>query len=200
MRAPHTEGWTRRRFLGGLTVAGAAGLLRLPPRLVAAEPPPETTRLRVKQDPALCEAPVQVAQELLRAEGFSEVQYVRASSAASFEKIAAGEIDLALQAAQLVVRRIDAGDLVVLLAGIHVGCFELFGHARVRAIRDLKDKVVAVSSRGGASHTLTASMAAYVGLDPQQDITWAVQGSGREAMQFFSDGKADAFMGFPPEP
>jgi NitT/TauT family transport system substrate-binding protein len=200
MRAQQIEGWTRRRFLGGLTGAGAAGLLGLPPRLVAAEPPPETTRLRVKQDPALCEAPVQVAQELLRAEGFSEVQYVRASSAASFEKIAAGEIDLALQAAQLVVRRIDAGDPVVLLAGLHVGCFELFGHARVRAIRDLKGKVVAVSSRGGASHTLTASMAAYVGLDPQQDITWAVQSSGREAMQFFSDGQADAFMGFPPEP
>jgi NitT/TauT family transport system substrate-binding protein len=88
---------------------------------------------------------------------------------------------------------------VVLLAGIHVGCFELLGHERVRTIRDLKGKAVAVSSLGTTAHMLIASMAAYVGLDPQQDITWVVQ-SGRGAMQFFIDGKVDAFMGFPPEP
>ena len=45
MRAPQADGWTRRRFLGGLTVAGTAGLLGLTPKPVAAEPPPETTRL-----------------------------------------------------------------------------------------------------------------------------------------------------------
>jgi NitT/TauT family transport system substrate-binding protein len=195
----HPAGWTRRRFLGGLTLAGTAGLLGLHPRPVAAEPP-ETTTLRVKEDPVLCEAPVQVAEELLRAEGFSDVQYVWAPGLASFEKIAAGEIDLALYTAPLVVRRIEAGDPVVLLAGVHVGCFELFGHERVRAIRDLKGKVVVVPHLGGTPHTLIASMAAYVGLDPHKDITWAVQSGRREAMQLFIDGQADAFMGFPLEP
>jgi NitT/TauT family transport system substrate-binding protein len=198
MSAQHAEGWTRRRFLGGLTLAGTAGLLGLHPRPVAAEPPPETTRLRVLQAPGLCEAPVQVAEELLRGEGFSDVQYVRVPGTANLQKIAAGEIDLGLQAIPYAVRRIAAGDPVVFLAGVHVGCFELFGHERVRAIRDLKGKVVVVSTLGGNSHTLTASMAAYVGLDPQQDITWVA--SGREAMQFFIAGKADAFMGFPPQP
>ena len=199
MSAQHADDWTRRRFLGGLSVAGTAGLLGLPARSVAAEPPPETTRLRVMQVPNLCEAPAQVAKELLRAEGFSDVQYVRASSAASFEKIAAGEIDLGLMSTSPAVRRIEAGDPLVLLAGIHVGCFELFGHERVRAIRDLKGKVVVVPQLGGTPHMLIASMAAYVGLDPQQDIRWVVQ-SGRAAMQYFIDGQADAFMGFPPEP
>lgn len=88
---------------------------------------------------------------------------------------------------------------MVLLAGVHVGCFELMGHERVRAIRDLKGKVVVVPLLGGTPYMLIASMASYVGLNPHKDITWAVQ-SGREAMQFFIDGKADAFMGFPPEP
>jgi NitT/TauT family transport system substrate-binding protein len=198
MRAPHTDGWTRRRFLGGLTVAGMGGFLGLTPRRVAAEPPPETTRLRVLQAPGLCEAPVQVAEELLRGEGFSEVQYVRVPGTANLPKIAAGEIDLGLQAILYAVRRIEAGDPVVFLAGVHVGCFELFGHERVRTIRALKGTVVVVSTLGGNSHTLTASMAAYVGLDPQQDITWVAQ-SG-EAMQFFIDGQADAFMAFPPQP
>ncbi len=88
---------------------------------------------------------------------------------------------------------------MVLLAGIHVGCFDLIGNERVRAIRDLKGKVVVVPLLGGTPYTLIAIMAAYVGLDPHKDITWVVQ-SGQEAMQFFIDGKADAFMGFPHEP
>src|SRR5262249_11669162 len=70
MRTPQAEGWTRRRFLGGLTVAGTAGLLGLPARPVAAEPPPETTRLRLVRGPGLCVAPEYVAEELLQGEGF----------------------------------------------------------------------------------------------------------------------------------
>jgi NitT/TauT family transport system substrate-binding protein len=47
MHAQQAEGWTRRRFLGGLTVAGTAGLLGLLPQPIAAEPPPETTKIRL---------------------------------------------------------------------------------------------------------------------------------------------------------
>ena len=57
MSAQHPEGWARRRFLRGLTVAGTAGLLGLYPRPVAAEPPLETTRLRVHHSLSLCLAP-----------------------------------------------------------------------------------------------------------------------------------------------
>jgi NitT/TauT family transport system substrate-binding protein len=39
----------------------------------------------------------------------------------------------------------DSGEPITLLAGVHAGCFELFGMDRVRAIRDLKGKTVAVS-------------------------------------------------------
>ena len=189
---------TRRDLLRG--VAGTVGLLGWPPGHASAEPPPETTRLRIKKDPALCEAPAQVAEELLRAEGFSEVQYVWAVGAAAIlEKLVAGEIDLALVTFPA-VRWIEAGEPLVIVAGIHVGCFELIGHERVRAIRDLKGKSVAVSYLGGTAHLLTAIMAANVGLDPQKDLTWAVKGGNREAMQYFIDGRAEAFMGFPPEP
>jgi NitT/TauT family transport system substrate-binding protein len=182
-----------------LTLAETAGLLGWHPRPVTAEPPPETTQLRLMHFPALCEAPAQVAKELLQAEGFSEVQYVWAPGAASVEKTASGEIDLGLHFSLRGVQQIDAGAPAVLLAGVHVGCFELLGHERVRTIRDLKGKVVVVPRLGGSPYMLIASMASYVGLNPHRDITWAVQ-SGREAMQFFIDGKAEAFMGFPPEP
>ena len=71
------SGWSRRRFVGGLTLAGTAGLFGMQPEDVAAEPPPEITALRVLEIPALCWAPQYVAEELLRAEGFARVQYVK---------------------------------------------------------------------------------------------------------------------------
>jgi NitT/TauT family transport system substrate-binding protein len=75
MSVQQVEGWTRRRFLGGLTGAGTAGLLGLHPRVVVAEPPPETTRLRLAQLPSACRGPEWMADDLLRAEGFTDVRY-----------------------------------------------------------------------------------------------------------------------------
>jgi NitT/TauT family transport system substrate-binding protein len=77
MHDQRAEGWTRRAFLGGVTLAGTAGLLGLHPGLVAAEPPPETTRIRLVQTPSMCQAPQYVAEELLRSEGFTEVVYLK---------------------------------------------------------------------------------------------------------------------------
>jgi len=58
---------SRRSFLGKVTLAGTAGLLGLHPRLVAAEPPPETTTIRLVRYPfdVTCVAPQWVAEELL---------------------------------------------------------------------------------------------------------------------------------------
>jgi hypothetical protein len=77
MRITHPARWSRREFLGGLTATGVAGFVGLQPRLVGAEPPPETTRIRLRSTPSLCLAPMYVAEELLYLEGFTEVQYVK---------------------------------------------------------------------------------------------------------------------------
>ena len=78
MSTPLFGDWRRREFLTRSTLAGAAGLLGMMPERIAAEPPPETTRLRLAGTPAVCFAPQFVAKELLRSEGFTDVQYVRA--------------------------------------------------------------------------------------------------------------------------
>jgi NitT/TauT family transport system substrate-binding protein len=70
MRAQQAAGWTRRRFLGGLTLAGTAGLLGLHLRPAVAEPPPETTTLKLPKTPSICAAPLYVAEELFKTEGF----------------------------------------------------------------------------------------------------------------------------------
>jgi NitT/TauT family transport system substrate-binding protein len=66
MRSIHS----RRDFLASLTSAGAAGVLGARPAL-AEEGPPEVTTIRLRRDPSICVAPWYIAEDLLRAEGFS---------------------------------------------------------------------------------------------------------------------------------
>src|SRR5262245_33981161 len=95
--------------------------------------------------------------------------------------------------------QLDAGAPIVLLGGVHVGCFELFGTERVQAIRDLKGKTVAVPEEGSVHHLFLASMAQYVGLDPRTDVHWVLHPPG-EAILLLAQGKIDALVGFPPVP
>jgi NitT/TauT family transport system substrate-binding protein len=192
------EGWSRREFLGGLVLAGAAGFLSLKPKPVAAEPPPETTTLRLVQIPTICMAPQYVAEEFLQGEGFTEVRYLKKEGTLGIEQaLASGEADINMHYAAPVILRVDAGDPVVILAGGHVGCLELFGTEQVRAIRDLKGKTVAVYELGSSQHVFLASMLAYVGLDPNKDVNWDTHPRA-ESMQLLVEGKVDALMGSPP--
>jgi NitT/TauT family transport system substrate-binding protein len=192
-------GCSRREFLGGLTLAGTAGLVDLRPAHAAAEPPPETTRLRVFHSLSLCLAPQYVAEELLHGEGFTDVQFVPYRPKGFYPALGSGEADIGGDFAPEIVIQLDKGLPIVVLGGIHVGCFELFGTERVRTIRDLKGKTVGVRGLDTPPHTFLASMAAYVGLDPHKDITWATHPSD-ESMRLLARGEIDAFIGFPPEP
>jgi NitT/TauT family transport system substrate-binding protein len=192
--------WNRRRFVGGLTLAGTAGLLGLRPQEAAAEPPPETTRLRMVRVPSICQNPQYVAEEFLRSEGFTDIEYIPKTGTEDIEKaLASAEADLNGHFAAPLVRRIEAGDPVVMLAGLHVGCFELFGTERVLAVRDLKGKTVAVPAVDSSRHVFLASILAYVGLDVQRDIR-LVTHSGSDSIRLLGERKIDAYLGFPPEP
>ena len=194
------QGFSRREFLASTSMLGAATLLGLP-RTATAEPPPETTRIRLPHAPAICLAPQYLAEELLRIEGFSQIEYVYDEKVPEpYGFLAAGQADLTMDAATALVPAIDGGRPIVVLAGVHGGCFELFGNERVRAARDLKGKNVAITRFGIAEHTYIASMMAYVGMDPRKDVNWVETGTFNGAMELFIDGKVDAFLGFPPQP
>jgi NitT/TauT family transport system substrate-binding protein len=180
---------------------GAASLLPVP-RLAEAEPPPETTRIRLTEDPAICLAPQYLAEELLRLEGFSQIEYVKVPTggAAGANVLATGAADIKMLGVFDVLPTLDSEQLVVVLAGIHVGCYELFGNHRVHAIRDLKRKTIAVSGLGANDHLFVSSMLAYVGVDPGKDIDWAMTKTYGDSMRLFTEGTADAFLAFPPQP
>jgi NitT/TauT family transport system substrate-binding protein len=184
-----------------LTLAGTVGLLGVHPRPVAAEPPPETTTLRLYKLGGICIAPQYLAEELLHAEGFTNVQYVTLgySETRIYQALGSGTFDIGLAFVPAFLIEVDAGAPIVLLGGVHVGCFELFGTEQVRAIRDLKGKTVAVPELDSAHQLFLASMAQYVGIDPHKDIHWAVH-PPTESMQLLAEGKIDALVGFPPVP
>jgi NitT/TauT family transport system substrate-binding protein len=185
---------SRRQFLTTLALAGTAGLPRLAPAL-AAEGALETTTVRLVNDGSTCIAPVYAAEDLLRAEGFTDIRYQEI--AATAEAVARGAIDfgsfLPFGRGMLAI---DAGLPVVMLAGVHIGCFELFAKEGIRSVADLKGKSVGLRAAPAALLTL---MAAQVGLDPANDIRWVTDPSVNP-LDLFAEGKIDAFLGFPPEP
>jgi NitT/TauT family transport system substrate-binding protein len=189
----------RRRFLATLSSAGAAGVI-CATNSVAEEAPPETTTIRLAKNPSLCIAPQYVAEELLRAEGFADIHYVMSDAGLRQSKaIASGEIDFTLHFSAPLLIPIDAGEKITIIAGVHVGCFELFGNERIHRIADLRGKTVGVPDLGTSAHVFVATLAAHVGLDPVKDINWVTSPSVAP-MQLFADGKIDAWLGFPPEP
>jgi NitT/TauT family transport system substrate-binding protein len=107
--------------------------------------------------------------------------------------------NFALDSGFSIVTYVDAGEPLVTLAGIHGGCFELFGTDRVRSIRDLKGKTVAILSLEAPERIFLSAMAAYVGLDPRRDIKWVTH-PFEESMRLLAEGKVDAYLAFPPEP
>jgi NitT/TauT family transport system substrate-binding protein len=188
---------TRRRFLAAAATAGAAGLVRAP-RALAAEGGLETTTIRIAKLPGICGAPQYVAEELLRAEGFRDIRYVRlAPGSQAPDGIARGEVDFGLNFVSVLIAGLDRGVALTVLGGVHVGCFELFVNEGSRSLTDLKGKRIGILDLGSPDHLFLAAMAAYVGLDPSKDLHWVTSGPAGPR-ELFTGGEVDAFMGFPP--
>ena len=198
----HGGVWGRREFVKGMAaVAGSAGLFGYELKPGVAEPLPETTKIRLYHAPTICFAPQYVAEQLLRAEGFSHIEYTTPEGTSTIaDELVKGKFDIGLKTAAYVVSVLDVGLPIVVLAGVHAGCYELFGNDKVRNIRDLKDKAVAVSAFGASEHIFLSSMAAYVGMDPRKEINWVLGGTLPASMDLFVKGKVDAFLAFAPQP
>ena len=128
----------RRHLLASLSAVGAASVLGAR-RSLADEGPPETTTIRLAYYPNICLAPLLVAEDLLRAEGFTEIRYVSLpKSFTTPELVARGEIHFANTFAGTLVAHMDRGLPVTALAGVHSGCYELFAHEPIRTISELQ--------------------------------------------------------------
>jgi NitT/TauT family transport system substrate-binding protein len=190
---------SRRRFLGSTALAGIAASMLPALGARAAEPSLETTTIKLPRDPAICTMPQMITEQLLQAEGFTDIQFVGEPPGNPAEQLARGDVDLMVGYASNFILGLDKGKATMLLAGVHVGCFVLFGHEDVHGIAGLKGKTVGVPGFGTGPHLLLSLMAAEIGLDPKKDMRWTADPAVKPK-DLFIEGKIDAFLGFPPEP
>jgi len=194
----------RRQFAARLAAAAGAAAIGWRPSSGSAESPPETTTLRLYRPPATqpgaCIAPQFVAEELLKAEGFTDVRYavMPTGRLGAAHALAAGDIDFNIGFVGTAIAQVDAGDPIAVVAPIHVDCYELFAADRIRSVRDLKGKSIGVTAPGSGSHLFLLSLLSYIGLDPNKDVT-VVTKPREEAVSLFAAGKLDAYQAFADE-
>jgi NitT/TauT family transport system substrate-binding protein len=185
---------SRRDFLASASLIAASVLGSR--TSLADEAPPEVTTLRLSTYPNICLAPGFIADELLRAEGFTDI---RRTPNTPLDAVARGEVDFEFDTAAWVVAHLDDGQPVTALSGVHSGCYELFANEPIQTIRDLKGKKLGIDRLGSGAHLLLTIMAAQVGLDPHKDIEWVASLDG-SLTALLAERRLDAFLAFPPEP
>ncbi len=200
---------SRRTLLRGaagvsLAAAGAAllsacssGVERGAGLRASVEGPPEITTIRMSRGPLSSFASQALATDLLKDEGFTDVQYPAMAPEAVFPSLAAGTVDMALYPAPLASARVDAGDPIVMLGGLHVGCWQLFGTDAVRSVRDFKGKALAIGARGAPDDVFMAVTLANVGIDVRTDVK-VVTHPPAEAAHVLAAGEVDGVMALPP--
>ena len=177
---------SRRRVLSAIGLAGAGALAA--PRVLAAEARLETTTVRFAKIPLICFAPQYVCEDLLRMEGFTDIRYVDTKPGGVFvQDLAEGKYHFTSNVTAQNVVLVDSGLPITLVAGIHAGCYELFGSDGTRNVRDLKGKRVGTI----AATDLLEMMAALVGLDPKKDLT-IINDPEAKPLDQFIQGKLDA--------
>jgi len=192
----------RDLLLAGACAASTALFWSAAARLRAevTDPPLETTTIRLAKNPSICITPQYVVSDLLNAEGFERVVYVESDAGLEQTKaVANGDLDFTLHFSGPLLLEIDRGLGITVVAGIHVGCFELFAREGIRSVADLRGRTVGQQGVGSSPHVFISAMASLVGLDPTKDIQW-VTSEKVKPIDLFAEGKIDAFLGFPPEP
>jgi NitT/TauT family transport system substrate-binding protein len=190
---------SRRDLVISASLAATAGVLGARTSL-AAEGPPETTTIRLRKSKVICFAPLYLLDTLLRAEGFTDIQYPTVEVGTSVQWVERGDLDFDAHFAGAVVYEQASGTQITALGGLHAGCYELFAREPIRTISDLKGRRVGIHALNSGNHVYLSIMAADVGLDPKRDIEWVTSTEARSALDMFAAGETDAFLGFPPEP
>ncbi len=142
---------------------------------IVVDPPSETTTIRLPNEFELFQprnAPLYIAEQFLPAEGFTSVQHIDLPRPTNIEEqLAANNIDIGIPIASSVTVAADAGDQLVILAGLSNSAFELFGNDRVQSLRDLKGKRIwGKRDATDGSYSFMATLLAYIGIDVEHEV------------------------------
>jgi NitT/TauT family transport system substrate-binding protein len=200
---------TRRQILRGATGLGLAaatgallpGCSRYENRREVALPtdaPPETTSISLWSVNNLqCIAAHYMAEPFLREEGFTDVQYPRYAPKDLREGFTSGKVQMGIGYAAYTISLIETGAPLVMLGGVHVGCWHVVATGDIKSLRDFKGKTVSIISPTFTDGLFMAMTMNDVGLDMNRDVK-VVNHLPSENAQILSSGEVDAVVAFPP--
>ncbi|TBW39482.1 ABC transporter substrate-binding protein [Siculibacillus lacustris] len=175
-------GPTRRRVLTG--AAGALGLaaggLAVGKGLFTPAIAAPATKIRLAwTEVAACHSPLGfgVAKGIYAKHGVDVELFFQGSSGQTLiQALATGKADAGAGLVGDWLKPLEQGFDVKLFVGSHGGCLRLLASeaSKVKDIRDLKGKTVAVYGLGTSPHIQFQVAVAKAGLDPQADVTWKV--------------------------
>ena len=160
--------------------------------------PLETTSIRLfSLPPANCIAAQYMAEPFLREEGFTDVQYIPLAPKDAFSRITAGEVDFGVWYMANLAPRIADGAPLVMLGGIHLGCWQVVATGDIKTMTDFKGKTVSIISPDFTDGMFMAMTLANVGLDLRKDVK-VVNYPPSEYARLLSSGEIDAVVATPP--
>jgi len=188
---------TRRDVLrrsAGIAAAVAGGRLLAPylaPSAFARQgtplPPPETTTIRLGTLP--CDHPIMASEAFLQQEGFTRTEILAG------RQLASGRVDIDVAFSVFdIAQLLESGLRIVLFAGLHPGCIEIWAQPGIRSLQDLRGRTLVVRSRtlGDFGYSYTAIALKHAGIDPAQ-VNWVVQPDANP-VNLFLEGRNDAVL------
>ena len=195
------------RGAAGVGLAAAAGGVLLPACRSGgddeaagadADGPLETTSIRLWSIPNVqCIAAQYMAEPFLREEGFTDVQYPRYAPKDLLGDLGNGTLEFGVGYAAALIPMIEAGAPLVMLGGVHVGCWQVFGTGDIKSLRDFKGRTVSVIGPTFTDGIFMAMILNDVGLDLHKDVK-IVNYPPSENARILSSGEVDAVVAFPP--
>ena len=161
------------------------------------EGPLETTTIRMARSPLSCYAAQALSSEFLQQEGFTGIEYLDIPLRDQFRKLAAGEFDFHMYPAPLACQRVDAGDPIVMLSGVQVGCWQIFATEQIKSLRDFKGKTIATGGPGAPDDVFLAVTLANVGIDVRRDVR-VLTLSPQDYPRALAAGEVDGLSALPP--
>ncbi|MGQ0846331.1 MAG: ABC transporter substrate-binding protein [Sporichthyaceae bacterium] len=163
--------------------------------------PLETTRIVLPQVlESSCVGASALAETFLRKEGFTDVVYRPMKISEVVAALGSGDADFGMGYAAALLGAVDTGGRLLIVGGMHVGCWQLFATGQIRSIRDLKGGTIAIPGPGPdfLFKAFLGATLSSVGIDLRRDVT-LVDYAPNEAKRLLSEGRVDGLLAFPPK-
>ena len=189
----------RTLFRGAAAAAGTAALTSCRSGAGSSAPdgPLETTTIRLNKSPSSCFAAQAAASEFLTRAALTDTKYLDVDPTEQSAQLAAGAFDMATYPAQLAAARIDAGDPIVVLGGIHSGCWQIFGGDAVTSMTDFRGRTIATPGPQTGEHVRFAAALAHVGVNMANDVR-VVTVPLADSARALANGDVDGLLALPP--